>query len=64
MLGISVWRLRYAVECGYLPAPSVVLKRRALFSPEQVESMRRFFEMEDCYRQRKPRKKIQVGGCG
>jgi hypothetical protein len=47
MLGVSMWRLRYAVESGYLSAPSVVLKRRALFSPEQVEAMRRFFKIED-----------------
>ena len=47
ILGVSMWRLRYAVESGYLSAPSVVLKRRALFSPEQVEAMRRFFKIED-----------------
>jgi hypothetical protein len=47
MLGVSMWRLRYAVESGYLSAPSVVLKRRALFSPDQVEAMRRFFKIED-----------------
>ncbi len=44
-LGVSMWRIRYAVECGYLSAPSVVLKRRALFSPEQIEDMKAFFEM-------------------
>jgi hypothetical protein len=49
-LGISVWRIRYAVESGYLPAPSVVLKRRALFSPDQVEAMKGFFEVEDSVR--------------
>jgi hypothetical protein len=49
-LGVSVWRIRYAVESGYLSAPSVVLKRRALFSPEQVEAVRGFFEVEDAVR--------------
>jgi hypothetical protein len=49
-LGVSVWRIRYAITSGYLPAPSVVLKRRALFSPEQVEAMRGFFEVEDAVR--------------
>ena len=49
-LGVSVWRIRYAVECGYVPAPSVVLRRRALFSPEQVKAMKTFFETEDAYR--------------
>ncbi len=45
-LGVTIWRIRYAVECGYVPAPSVVLKRRALFSPEQMQAMTRYFEME------------------
>lgn len=49
-LGISVWRIRYAVESGYLLAPSVVLKRRALFSPQQVETIKGFFEVEDAHR--------------
>ena len=49
-LGVSMWRIRYAVESGYLAAPSVVLKRRALFSPEQIEVMKRFFEMEEAVR--------------
>lgn len=52
-LGISLWRLRYAVESGYLPPPSVILKRRALFSPEQIESMRQYFEQENTHRQGK-----------
>ena len=51
-LGVSVWRIRYAVESGYLSAPSVVLKRRALFSPGQVESMKAFFEVEDALRRK------------
>jgi len=46
-LGVSIWRIRYAVESGYVSGPSVVLKRRALFSPDQVEGMREFFEMEN-----------------
>jgi hypothetical protein len=44
-LGVSLWRLRYAVDSGYLPSPGVVLKTRRLFSPAQVEEMREFFEM-------------------
>jgi hypothetical protein len=51
-LGVTVWRIRYAVECGYLPAPSVVLKKRLLFSPEQVRGMQKFFERESA--ERKP----------
>jgi hypothetical protein len=51
-LGVSMWRIRYAVESGYIPAPSVVLKRRALFSPEQIESMSEFFEVEDAVKMR------------
>jgi hypothetical protein len=49
-LGVSMWRVRYAVESGYLPAPSVFLKRRALFSPDQVDAMRGFFETEEAQR--------------
>ena len=51
-LGVSVWRIRYAITSGYLPAPSVILKRRALFSPEQVEAMKGFFEVEDAHRRK------------
>ena len=51
-LGVSVWRIRYAVESGYLPAPSVVLKLRSLFSPEQVEEIRGYFEVENAVRQK------------
>ena len=51
-LGVSLWRIRYAVDSGYVSAPSVVLKRRRLFSPEQIETMRRFFEVEDAVRRR------------
>lgn len=51
-LGVSVWRIRYAIDSGYLPSPSVVLKRRALFSPQQVEAMRDFFEVEDAHRRK------------
>jgi hypothetical protein len=57
-LGVSVWRIRYAVESGYLPAPSVILKRRPLFSSEQVESMRGYFELEDAMR-----KQARAGWC-
>jgi hypothetical protein len=49
-LDVSIWRIRYAVESGYLSAPSVVFKRRALFSSEQVEAMRGYFEVEDSMR--------------
>jgi hypothetical protein len=52
-LGVSLWRLRYAVDSGYLPPPVVVPKRRPLFSPEQVEAMRSYFEREDEARGRK-----------
>ena len=38
-LRVSVWRIRYAVECGYIPAPETVLKKRLLFSPTQVNAM-------------------------
>lgn len=51
-LGVSVWRIRYAIDSGYLPAPSVVLKRRALFSPQQVETIKEFFEVEDAHRRK------------
>lgn len=57
-LDVSVWRIRYAVESGYLPSPSVVLKRRALFSPDQVEAMRNFFEVENSMR-----KQVRAGRC-
>lgn len=46
-LGVSVWRIRYGVDAAYLSAPSVVLKKRRLFSPQQVKAMRRFFLKED-----------------
>ena len=46
-LGVSISRIHYSVESGYLPAPEVVLKRRPLFSPAQVEAMRRHFQRED-----------------
>jgi len=48
--GVSLWRLRYAVESGYLPPPVVVLKRRPLFSPDQLAAIRRYFEQEDSHR--------------
>jgi hypothetical protein len=51
-LGVSLWRLRYAVDSGYLPPPAVVLKLRRLFSPAQVERMREFFEMENTVKAR------------
>lgn len=50
ILGVTIWRLRYAIESRYLPPPGVVLRRRALFSPDQVEAMRCFFEKDDEYR--------------
>jgi hypothetical protein len=50
VLGVTIWRLRYAVECGYLPPPTVVLRKRLLFSPDQVDGMRRFFEIEETHR--------------
>lgn len=46
-LGVSLWQVRYAVESGYLPPPSVVLKQRPLFSPDQLEEMRAFFEQAE-----------------
>ena len=49
-LGVSVWRIRYAVECAYIPAPEIVLKKRLLFSPGQVKAMKTFFEKEDAAR--------------
>jgi hypothetical protein len=42
-LGVSVWRLRYAVESGYLPRPIVRFKLRAMFAPGQIEWMRAYF---------------------
>lgn len=42
-----MWRLRYAVDSGYLPGPGVVFKRRALFAPGQIEGMRAYFSRED-----------------
>jgi hypothetical protein len=42
-LGVSVWRLRYAVDSGYLPRPGVVFRRRAMFSPGQIDWMRAYF---------------------
>lgn len=49
-LGVSLWRIRYAVDSGYLPPPSAVLKKRLLFSPEQIAMMKRFFDMEETHR--------------
>jgi hypothetical protein len=45
-LGVAVWRLRYAVDSGYLPRPGVVFRRRALFAPSQIEWMRAYFARE------------------
>jgi hypothetical protein len=61
-LGVSVWRIRYAVESGYIPVPSVVLKRRALFSPEQIETMSEFFEVEDAVKKRTREEARALGG--
>lgn len=64
-LGISVWRIRYAIDSGYLPAPSVVLKRRSLFSPEQIEAIRGFFEIEETVRREiRGRAGREAGGAG
>ena len=52
-LGISLWRLRYSVESGYLPEPEVVIKRRPLFSPSQIERIRLHFEREDLQRRQR-----------
>ncbi len=49
-LGVSVWRVRYAVASGYVPPPSVVLRKRLLFSPGQVVEMKSYFEMEEAAR--------------
>lgn len=46
VLGVAVWRLRYAVDSGYLPRPSVRFKRRAMFGPGQLEWMRAYFAHE------------------
>jgi hypothetical protein len=46
-LRITVWRVRYAVDCGFLSPPSVVLRKRRLFSPEQLVDMQRFFDLEE-----------------
>lgn len=43
-LGVAVWRVRYAVDSGCLPRPGVVFRRRALFSPGQLEWMRAYFD--------------------
>jgi hypothetical protein len=48
-LGVAVWRVRYAVDSGYLPRPGVVFRRRALFSPGQVEWMRAYFDHSPCH---------------
>lgn len=59
MLGVAVWRLRYAVDSGYLPGPGVVFKRRALFAPSQIAWMRAHFacaEAASC--------RSRVGGFG
>jgi hypothetical protein len=47
VLGVPVWRLRYAVDSGYLPRPGVVFKRRAMFAPSQIEWMRAYFDRAD-----------------
>jgi hypothetical protein len=60
LLGVSISRIHYSVESGYLPAPDVVLKRRPLFSPSQVEAIRRHFQREDL--QRHQRVDGQTGG--
>jgi hypothetical protein len=57
LLGVSIWRLRYAIDSHYLPPPSVVLKRRALFSPDQVKEMRQYFEKDEEHRRRQDRER-------
>ena len=59
-LGINVSRIRYSVDCGYLPAPEIVLKRRPLFSPSQVEAIRQHFVREES--ERRQRVDRQTGG--
>lgn len=61
-LGVSLWRVRYAVESGYLPPPSVVLKRRPLFSPEQLEGMRQFFAKEEAHRRKRAGQSVEKSG--
>jgi hypothetical protein len=63
-LGVSVWRVRYAVASGYLSPPSVVLKKRRLFSPAQVDDMRAFFEKEAAARGEVDRAKVTDVGDG
>ena len=62
LLGVSAGKIRYGVESGYIAAPSVVLKRRALFSPDQIEAMRGFFEMEDAVKRQKERHAVSELG--
>lgn len=40
MLGIDRWRLAYLLERGKLPAPSVEVPGRRLFSDEDVRKIR------------------------
>ena len=60
-LGVAVWRLRYAVESGYLPRPTVRFKRRALFAPGQIEWMRAYFSHRDDGIARSPEHKEESG---
>lgn len=53
-LGVAVWRVRYAVESGYLPRPGVVFRRRPLFCPGQVEWMRAYFDRDATARSGSP----------
>jgi hypothetical protein len=61
-LRVTIWRLRYAVESRYLPPPSVVLKRRPLFSPDQVAEMKRYFEKEESHRRDRGRVEASCQG--
>jgi hypothetical protein len=47
LLGVAVWRIRYAVKSGYLPRPGVRFKSRAMFGPGQIDSMRAYFARAD-----------------
>ena len=59
VLGVSVSKLRYAVDAGYLPLPEVVLKRRALFAPSQIEVMREYFAREETVGANERRKRLR-----
>jgi hypothetical protein len=45
-VGVPAWRLRYAVDSGYVPRPGVVFRRRAMYAPSQIEWLRAYFARE------------------